>query len=156
VKKIITTIFFAGLCFGIFSYPASASDGWEASITVTSGNAESRLSFGQKPDATDLTDGLYDLPAMLSGVIQVYFQTDGESFWRDIRAMGPGKEWRLLITSQTGQPITITWDPENLPADANVSLIDPANDRETDMKTTGSYTMENTGNALLLLEVTGN
>jgi hypothetical protein len=156
VKKIITTIFFTGLLMGIFSCPAWASDGWEASITVTSGNAESRLSFGQKPEATDLTDGLYDLPAMLSGAIQVYFQTDGESFWRDIRAMGPDREWQLLITSQTGQPITITWDPENLPADANVRLIDPANDRGTNMKTTGSYIIENTGNASLILEVTGN
>ncbi|MEN8134366.1 MAG: hypothetical protein ABFS18_02355 [Thermodesulfobacteriota bacterium] len=156
MKKIITTIFFTGLFFGIFSYQASAFDGWEASITVTSGNAENRLSFGQKPDATDLTDGFYDLPAMLSGAIQVYFQTEGESFWRDIRAMGPDKEWQLIITSQTGSPIAITWDPDNLPADANVRLIHPANGKETDMKASSSYIMESTSNALLLLEVTGN
>ena len=156
MKKIITTIFLTGLFVCIFSFPASAFEGWETNLTVLSGNAESRLSFGQKPDATDLADGLYDVPAMLSGTIQVYFQTDGESFWRDIRAMGPDKEWQLIITSHTGKPIVITWDSDSLPQDADVRLIDTENGRETDMKSFSSYTMESTDSAALILEVTTN
>ena len=156
MKKTTVTVFFTILFIGIFSYQVSAFDGWEAAITVASGNAESRLSFGQKPDATDLNDGLYDVPAMLSGAIQVYSQTMEGSFWRDIRAMESGKEWQLIIKSQTGKPIIITWNPANLPADANVKLIDASNGKETDMKTSRNYTLESTRDALLLIEVTSN
>ena len=156
MKKIITTIFFTGLFVGIFSYPASALAGWEAAISVTSGNSESRLSFGQKADATDLSDGLYDVPAMLSGAIQVYFQTEGESFWRDIRAMGPNSEWQLIITSQTGKPVVISWDSDNLPPDADVRLVDSGNGKEIDMKSFNSYSLGSTDNAILLLEITTN
>ena len=58
VKKIIIALFFTGLFIGIFSYPASAFAEWETAITVSSGNAESRLTFGQKLKATDLADGI--------------------------------------------------------------------------------------------------
>lgn len=156
MKKIFATILFTGLFMGLCPPPSSAFTGWEANITVTSGNAENRLSFGQRADATDLTDGLYDLPAMLSGTIQIYFQTEGKPLWRDIRAMGPDKEWQLIITSQTGQPLAITWDPDHLPATANVRLVDPANGIETDMKASNAYLMENTDNALLILRLTRN
>ncbi|MCK4838233.1 MAG: hypothetical protein KAS94_05480 [Desulfobulbaceae bacterium] len=154
MKKIITTIFLTGLFVGIFSYPASALDGWESSVTVTSGNAESRLSYGQKADATDLTDGLYDVPAMLSGAIQVYFQNEEESFWRDIRAIGPNSEWQLIITSHTGKPVVITWDSDNLPQDAEVRLIDTENGQEVDMKSFNSYSLGSTDSAVLVLEIT--
>ena len=156
MKKTNIIIFFTILFIGIFSYQVSAFDGWEAAITVTSGNAESRLSFGQQPDATDLNDGRYDVPAMLSGTIQVYSQTKDGPFWRDIKAMDSSKEWQLIITSRTGQPISITWNPANLPADANVKLIDAANGREIGMNASSAYTLENTSDALLLIEVTSN
>ena len=139
----------------MLSYLVSAFVGWQASITVTSGNAESRLSFGQKADATDLIDGLYDVPAMLSGSIQVYFQTEVDTFWRDMWALGPGKKWwQFIITSHTGEPIDITWNPDNLLTDANVKLIDTANGKEIDMKNSNFYPLESTNKALLLLEVT--
>jgi hypothetical protein len=138
----------------MFTISASAAAGWETHITVISDNAESRLSFGQKVDATDLSDGLYDVPALLSGVIQVSFQTPDGSFWRDIRAVGAAKEWRLIIVSQTGRPVAISWNPADLPDDAEIRLTDTADGSRIDMKSASSYTPANPGNALLLIEVT--
>jgi hypothetical protein len=140
----------------MFTISASAFAGWEANITVSSDNAESRLSFGQKADATDLTDGLYDVPALLSGAIRVYFQTEEGSFWRDIRAIGADKEWQLQIASQTGMPVDVAWNPADFPAGATVTLIDASNAQEIDMKSSSNYTLEKPGNALLRIEVTDN
>lgn len=153
MKKTIIT-FFVILLIGIISHQASAIDGWETTIVVTSGNAESHISFGQKPDATDLNDGLYDVPAMLSGEIQVYSETKEGSLWRDIRAIGTGTEWRLIITSQTGKPLTISWNPTKLPDDLDIKLFDTASEKETDMKKSAKYILQNTSSTLLLIEVT--
>jgi hypothetical protein len=138
----------------MFTISTSAAAGWETNITVISDNAESRLSFGQKVDATDLSDGLYDVPALLSGAIQVFFQTPDGSFWRDIRAIGAAKEWRLIIVSQTGRPVAISWNPADLPDNAEIRLTDTADGSRVDMKSSNSYTPANPGNASLLIEVT--
>lgn len=154
MKKTNLVIGIICLGIGVFSNQASAFSGWEASVTVTSDNVKSRLHFGQKPDATALTDGLYDLPAMLSGTLQGYFQNEDGSFWRDIRAMESEEEWQLIITSQTEKPIYITWDPALFPPDAKVRLIDASNAKETDMQSANTYMMGSASNTMLLITVT--
>lgn len=156
MKKNILFILFTITAFGIFPPPSSAVEAWELNVDVVSGNAESRFSFGQQPDATDLTDGLYDVPAMLSGSIQVFSQTKEGSFWRDIRSTETGNEWQLIIKSQTKKPLHISWDPDHLPADASVKLVNASSGKETDMKTSKKYTLKNTSEALFLIEVTTN
>lgn len=156
MKKIIIFLFLA--CFPAFasSPSASASESWEAGIKVTSGRTANTLAFGQKPDATDLADGLYDVPAMLSGDIQVYFLNDEGSFWRDIRGAGSYQEWRLVIVSQTGQPVTLSWDPAKLPDGSEIKLINEADRKGSDMKKATNYTLANTAKSSLLIEVTNN
>lgn len=153
MKKINLVICIICLGIGLFSNPASAFRGWEASITVTSGNAKSSLHFGQRPDATALTDGLYDLPAMLSGTLQVYFQNEEGSFWRDIRAMESEEEWQVIIDSQTDAPISITWDPNHFPPNSTIRLIDASEGKDTNMKTSSNYMMGSTSKAILLITV---
>ncbi|MDT8334907.1 MAG: hypothetical protein RQ753_04355, partial [Desulfurivibrionaceae bacterium] len=74
----------------------------------------------------------------------------------DIREMGPYKEWRLVIFSQTGEPVTISWDPAALPAESEIKLINQINRQETDMKNADEFTLGTTPESLLLIEVSNN
>ncbi|MFO7605493.1 MAG: hypothetical protein R6W72_04245 [Desulfurivibrionaceae bacterium] len=156
MKKIITSLFLT--CFLAIAILSSASaiEGWEANIKVTSGRTASTLAFGQKPDATDLADGLYDVPGILSGDIQVYFSNEEGSFWRDIRGPGSYQEWRLVIVSQTGEPVTISWNPADLPAESEIKLVNHADRQEIDMKDAREYSLGITPESLLLIEVSIN
>lgn len=156
MNKGLITILFTVLLIGVSAQQTLALEGWEANITVTSGSSESRFSFGQRPDATDLEDGFYDVPAMLSGDLQVYSQTREGAFWRDIRGTDQGNEWQLVIMSQTQKTVYIAWDSANLPKRGRIKLVDAANGKETDMKTAGSYTIGSSGEALFTIEVTNN
>lgn len=147
-------VLLAGFVVCISAQQSYAIEEWEANITVTSGSAETRFSFGQKSDATDLEDGLYDVPAMLSGDIQVYSQTREGSFWRDIRSTESGNEWQIVITSQTRRSVEISWNPDILPTKANVKLIDASDGKEVDMKSSKVYTLGTISEAILLIEVT--
>lgn len=124
------------LCF------AAGLRDWEANIKVSSDNAKNRLSFGQKPEATDARDGLYDAPAMLAGKVQAYFLDGDGALWRDIRAPGTEQEWLLVITSSTGQPITIDWDHGYFPKDTGMELLDLDGNFLVDMQTADSYTFD--------------
>jgi len=156
MKKTITSLIVSCLLCGTFITSSSAADGWETNIMVASGNAESSLSFGQMSDATDLTDGLYDVPAMLSGGLQAYFQSNEGFFWRDIRAIESETGWQLVVSSQTGYPITITWDPADLPAEGKITMINNSNRHETDMRNSSEYLLENNDETSLLIVVTKN
>ncbi|MCA1765495.1 MAG: hypothetical protein LC633_04490 [Desulfobulbaceae bacterium] len=154
MKKIIISLFLTCFLAAATLSSASAMEGWEAGIKVSSDRAASTLAFGQQPDATDLADGLYDVPAMLSGTMQVYFLNEEDSFWRDIRGMGSYKVWRLVISSQTGEPVTLSWNPADLPAESEVKLINEADRQEIDMKDAEEYSLGITPESSLLIEAT--
>lgn len=151
MNKILIAILAASL---VSISPAAilmAADGWEANITVTSGSAKSRLSFGQQPDATDQKDNRYDVRAMLSGTLHAWFDNDEADLWRDIRATGEANEWQLKITSGTDSPISISWDPSTLPDEITAELIDSTGAGAIDMKSATSFTLNESSEAELMI-----
>jgi len=137
------------------SFPVFAADGWEANLTVTVQRADLKLSFGQKTDATDAGDGLYDVPPMPGGDVSAFFvHTDG-NLWRDIRALETGKKvWALRIASPLqGETVQLTWKPETLPADAVAVLIDEGAGKRVDMKVLTRYAYVNAGQRDLKIEI---
>jgi len=134
-----------------------ADSGWEANIVVSVLNAENRLSFGERPDATEDFDNRYDVPAMLSGDIEAYFLlNDGTNCWRDIKAAGRTgvKSWDLHIESSlVGEIVKIKWDPELLPHNLIFRLIDYETGTIVDMRRHNSYSYQNNGDRCLRLEV---
>ena len=123
---------------------AATDDGWEMSLTVAVGKAENRVSFGQRPDATDGVDGKYDVPPMLGGVMSAELTGGGASLWRDIRSIDSGeKTWTLQIESElTGETATLTWNPKAIPDGVALMLNDPSSTTAVDMKTQGQYSFK--------------
>lgn len=139
----------------VIALPLNASDGWEANIVVTVQNAENKLSFGQKADATDGIDGRYDVPAMLSGDIEAYFLCEGESLWRDIRGNSMRNIWDMRIESPlTEKTIVLRWKPDILPEGVEINLIDASSGKAIDLKAETSYSYTNTGPRDFRLEIT--
>lgn len=139
-----TIIVLVGLTV-LISAPIFAGEGWEASLKIGVGTAENKLSFGQKPDATDGIDGLYDVPALLSGDIEAYFLLGEGKYWRDIMADGT-KEWTLAVKSELkGETITLKWKPGDFPKGTSVVLMDDTVRKAFDMKNGGSYSYQNNG-----------
>ena len=135
---------------------AQALDGWEANIRVGIATAENRLSFGQRPDATDGVDGRYDVPAMLNGDIKAYFQNGNGSYWRDIRAFesGKAKEWKIQVESPlNGGMVVIRWESGNIPTATTATLVDNITGIATDMKANNKYSYKNEGQRELLIKV---
>ena len=155
MKKTAYSILFAAVLLGITSIPCFAADGWQANLLVSSGNASSKLTFGQNPAATDLDDGFYDVPALFSGDLRAAFTDGGGELWRDIRAAGSEtvKEWRLSVTSGTEERIKVSWDKRGLPKDARVALIDIDTGESIDMKVLSSYSLGNSNGCELLIKV---
>lgn len=153
MKETAYSILFAAVLLGITSIPCFAADGWQANLLVSSGNASSKLTFGQNPAATDLDDGFYDVPAMFSGDLRAAFTDGGGTLWRDIRAAGneTAKEWRLTVTSGTEESIRVSWDRKGLPKDAMVALIDVETGESIDMKVSSNYALGNRNGAELLI-----
>ena len=154
LKKTIHITLLALLMIGSHAAFAVAADDWEMNITVTSGNAENRLSLGQHQDATNQRDGLYDVPAMLSGSLRAWFTSGANNLWRDIRSARSdnGSEWQLLISSRTGLPAVISWNIEQLPAGMIIELIDNATGTVVDMGSTTSYLLEDGSAAELTIK----
>jgi hypothetical protein len=143
------------LITGFFAATALADGNWEISISVSSGNAENRLALGQNQDATNQKDGLYDVPAMLSGALRAWFTSSGRPLWRDIRSTVPGDtyEWQLQISSRTGLPAMVSWDPEQFPTETTVELIDNTTGTVIDMSSTDNYLLENSSEAELKIKI---
>jgi hypothetical protein len=156
MKKIAFSIIFAAILLGSTTISCFAGDGWQSNILISSGSASSKLTFGQNPAATDLNDGFYDVPAMLSGHLKAAFTDSEETLWRDIRGVGSEnlKEWQLSITSGSRDIIKIIWDKKSFPKDARVTLIDTDTGKSIDMKMLSSYAMENRDVCELLIKVT--
>ena len=126
---------------------------WEASLEVGVQNARNKLSFGQRPDATDGIDGLYDVPALLSGDIKACFLLEGDKYWRDVKAEG-AKQWVLVIESELeGEVISIGWKPGELPEQADIVLMDDTARMAFDMKTGSSYSYKNDSPRQFRIEV---
>ncbi len=137
----------------IFANVTFAEDGWDAALTIKVLNAENKLSFGQRPDATDGIDGRYDVPALLSGDVMAYFLLDETKYWRDIKAItnGESKTWHLWIESSlNGEIVEIEWTRGLLPV--NSIFIDNETGAVIDMKTQGSYTYPNNGQRRFRIE----
>lgn len=154
LKKTIHITLLALFIIGSHAGFALAADDWEMNITVNSGNAENRLSLGQNQDATDQRDGLYDVPAMLSGTLRAWFASGANNLWRDIRSATSdnGSEWQLLISSRTGLPTVISWNTEQLPAGMIIELVDNATGTFVDMSSNSSFLLEDFSEAELTIK----
>jgi len=155
MNKTVFSILLATFLVGATTIFCFADDGGQAYILISSGPASSRLSFGQNLAATDLNDGFYDVPPLLSGQLQAIFTNGGGELWRDIRAAGTetSREWRLKITSAAGETIKVSWNQGLLPKNTEVALIDVGTGKAIDMKVLSSYTMENSNGGELLIQV---
>ncbi len=129
-------------CLFALDVPAWSADGWEAALKVKAEGAESKLSFGQRVDAGSGIDGRYDVPAMLSGPLSVYFLIGQQQFWRDIRSMAFGRTqiWTLRVENESpGQTVALAWAQEDLPRWARVKLFDLVGQVQLDMRRQGRY-----------------
>jgi hypothetical protein len=136
----IGLVMVSGLLLG--SSLAEAAAGWETNLLISAGAAESRLSFGQRADATKQLDGRYDVPSIPGGTLQATFTGGGGQLWRDIRALGRNQEeWQLAIANGGDQPVEITWDAAGLPPGFRFELIDTAAGRAIDMESFAAYTV---------------
>lgn len=137
----------------------SAQDGWEMNIKAKYLNAENKLVIGQRTDASDVIDGRYDVPALLSdGVIKAYMELEGDQYWKDIKKTCPTpclKAWHILVESEDmGGIIELSWDPVNIPNNTSIVLIDQGTGKRMDMNLEQyRYTYENSGRREFMVEV---
>jgi len=143
IKAIITIL--------VILIGANIALAWEARIDIKAGNTETGINIGQRVDATDGIDGLYDVPALLSGNLQAYIKAGDEKLWRDIRREGSDSVWELVIESLIDGDVIIKWDIDRLPSEKRVELIDGL--LRIDMKSVDSYIYRNEGVKTLRIEV---
>jgi hypothetical protein len=143
IKAIITIL--------VILIGANIALAWEARIDIKAGNTETGINIGQRVDATDGIDGLYDVPALLSGNLQAYIKAGDEKLWRDIRREGSDSVWELVIESLIDGDVIIKWDIDRLPSEKRVELIDGL--LRIDMKAVDSYIYRNEGVKTLRIEV---
>jgi hypothetical protein len=143
IKAIITIL--------VILIGANIALAWEARIDIKAGNTETGINIGQRVDATDGIDGLYDVPALLSGNLQAYIKAGDEKLWRDIRREGSDSVWELVIESLIDGDVIIKWDIDRLPLEKRVELIDGL--LRIDMKAVDSYIYRNEGVKTLRIEV---
>lgn len=151
MKKNILMLIFIGSNLLVGNPLVEAAAGWESNLLVSAGVAESRLSLGQRADATNLADGRYDVPAMLGGSLQAAFTGGGGPLWRDIRAFGRDREeWQLAIAGFGDQPVKIAWDAEGLPSGLRFELIDEDGGRVIAMDSCSAYTVADSAAVLIV------
>ncbi len=151
-----------------------SAQGWEAGLRVRVGSAETVISLGQLGDATDGYDGFYDVPAMLSGDLEVFFKdiprdiskrgkrsrklrssgvtAQGRQLWRDIRGLNSGRIqlWELQVDSPlVGEIVKISWNSGEFPAGGDVLLYDLNNRSLVKMRAVADYSFANTGSRVL-------
>jgi hypothetical protein len=136
-----------------------AQDGWEMNIKAKCLNAENRLVIGQRADASDVIDGRYDVPALLSnGLIKAYIDLEGKQYWKDIKKTcnGPcSKTWNIDVECEDlGEIIELSWGPVNIPGNTRLILIDQGTGKAIDMNLEPyAYTYKNPGRRELIVEV---
>ncbi len=134
---------------------ASAADDWSLEINASVLNAQNKLVIGQNTIASDSIDGLYDIPALLSGDIKAYMPLDGQFLWTDLRAScdtSCEKQWNIVIESPlTGELIRLSWDPDQIPDGMSLVLVDTDTGVEVDMSRESAFSFENTYRKELLI-----
>ena len=116
---------------------------------TTDTGARNRLSFGQKPDATDEFDGKYDAQALLGGDIEAAFphpewERVAIDYWVDIQGSGRLKTWSFHVDSVLdGTKITLSWDETILANAARAVLVDTTTSETVNMKKLNAYTYTN-------------
>ncbi|HSG06453.1 MAG TPA: hypothetical protein VLB09_08655, partial [Nitrospiria bacterium] len=94
----------------VVSVPDSSADG---------GMAKNYLTAGQKSAATKQFDLASDLPAILAGSLNAFFNHSSESgynsnlnqdkLWADYRAPGFPENWDIDVMGPGGEDVTVTW-----------------------------------------------
>lgn len=126
--------------------PAEANQDWETTITVKAGVAKNKLMLGQNSKATDGIDGLFEVPAMLSGNVKASFPSAIGSLWRDIKAHGQSKFWTMNVESnQANVDITIRLDTTRFPSSYSLYMTDKATGSTINIAQSGFYKYKNTG-----------
>jgi hypothetical protein len=156
--------------FLVFSTMLGSSSAWSGdwtmvfTISVPDSNADggllvNRLEAGGLSTATDLFDNNSDVMALLAGPVQAAFTHEGETsyprnlqlLWRDIRADGLPKSWRIKVVSQqSGFPVTVAWTaPPSIASDTchlgSVSFKDQTTGQSIDLNSTPGYTFSSNG-----------
>jgi hypothetical protein len=140
----------------LYVCPVFAAIEWETNLTVNIDAADTRLSFGQKEDATDGIDGKYDVPAMLSGDIKAYFSDKEGSFWRDIKKSASSqKRWSMRVESLLkNRDVSIKWNQDGFPHQGTIKIKDVKSGIVTDMRKASSYSYQNSeGTRDFIIEV---
>jgi len=151
---------------GILGSSSAWSGDWTMAFTISvpDSNADgglltNRLEAGGLSTATDLFDYNSDVVALPSGPVQSAFTHEGETtypgnlqlLWRDIRADGVPKSWKVKVVSQqNSSPITVAWTtPPSIPSDTchlgAVSLQDQTTGRLIDLNGAPNYSYTSNG-----------
>jgi len=135
---------------------ARAAAGWEIPLTVRAGNAVQHLALGERVDATDGIDGLYDVPALPGGSLRASFDLAGGHFWRDIRPLSSDHQrWTLsvAVAQKSGEEVTVHWGNMQKKG-LQARLTDPLSGRIIDAATRHEYHFRSNGSRTLILDIT--
>lgn len=138
----------------VWRFTTGNADGgypFKANLTVRdAGSGEAILRFGTADDASDAFDTAHDLlapPSPPDGFFDARFETLDESFLTDIRATGADEtQWELHVQEGTGgRPISLTWNPSQLPSVGNVRLTNVSGGSAVhiDMKGQSTFSIPN-------------
>lgn len=122
---------------------------WKASIMVSYGNSNNRLTLGADQTATDSFENRWEVGALLGGYIKAYFDHpewgNARYYWQDIRDVYLPKEWVFYVESgYVNSNISLEWIMSNVPDTVKLYLVDTVLNMTIDMKTQSSYTYTNT------------
>lgn len=153
MRRPLTILFAIGLL--ALGGNAWAAAGWEIPLTVSAGRAVQHLSLGERADATDGIDGLYEVPALPGGNLRAAFALAGGHYWRDIRPLSKGRQrWTLVVTSPAGADVTVTWGRFPRRTGLRSRLEDPSAGRVIDATRHRRYRFRNGGTRTLILDIT--
>jgi len=162
VSVSVFSVFFL-LTLALITDTVFAFGEWESNLNIKISNAENRLSFGQKADATNALDGKYDVPSISGEKLEAVFTLNGKDLWRDIRSIRKEiKQWDIKIESPLiGEIVRVSWQRDSFPEDIEIRLIDTQDNPLTpfgkgeviDMKRSNSYTYRNNGARYLKIEI---
>lgn len=148
---------FAILCtLGLIALGSNAwaAAGWELPVTVSAGRAVQHLSLGERTDATDGVDGLYDVPALPGGTLRAGFSLAGGHYWRDVRPLAKGHQrWKLIVTSSAGADVTVAWGHFPRRFRLQARLKDPVAGRIIDAIKHRRYRFRNGGRRTLIFDI---
>lgn len=139
-----------------FGVNAQAAAGWEIPLTVSAGRTAQHLSLGERADATNGIDGLYEVPAMPGAGLGAAFLIAGGRYWRDIHSLSPrDQRWTVVVAApRSVAEVTLSWGelPQGKRLIARVS--DPTSGRSIDAVAQRSYRFHNNGTRTLIFEIT--